>query len=421
MTCPYADPQCSAEVSPSSRRCACGRTVKRCAACGANSRAFANFCRSCGKPLPAGASDWSSHRGDVRRLGFNPADAGRFGPTTLALTLQLGDECRALLGYDGHLIAVSKSGTVEIADPHRGDRRGRFQMEGPVVAQPCLRNGVLFLAAGRTLAAYPLGGLTLDPPRLVPAWSFPLDATPIHALTVVGPRLYVTVASPAGREIQVIDDVARPTSPHTIHAARRTSWIAADPHQEVAVFFSENDGRHAALHVAARDLETRAVALRHISEHPIALAGGTAFAVFGESHRLYRIDVATGQVAETLDDDTQYFALAHSDDGWNLEMVLIDTAGIRFSRSGIRDPFGPYDRAVKGSPVIVRDTAVLAGMEDGRVRIYDAERPPRHELWIVGGSSAPITALASFDHYVAAGNREGVVEVRALGAKGRAA
>ncbi|HEX7810114.1 MAG TPA: hypothetical protein VF608_15370, partial [Thermoanaerobaculia bacterium] len=107
---------------------------------------------------------------------------------------------------------------------------------------------------------------------------------------------------------------------------------------------------------------------------------------------------------------------------WDRDTVVIDTSGVRFSRAGIRDAFGPYDRVVKGSPVIMSDAVAAVGMEDGRVRIYNLRQLPRHEVWVVDDGSAAISALASFDNYIAAGTRAGVVELREIrGQKGSAA
>jgi hypothetical protein len=422
VTCPYVEPKCDSSVAPGERRCQCGRVLTRCSSCGASNRAFANFCRSCGERLPVSSSNWTGFRGSSRRLGFNPHDPGPDPVIAkIPLALHLGNECRALLAYDSHLVAVSHSGVVEIADVVAKRSVCRFQALGPVTAQPCIRDGVLYLAAAAQLSAYSLGALTHAQPRVHALWTIPLGGTPIHALTPVGDGLYVTVASPSWREIRVIENLAHPAAPRRIHGATRTSWLAADARNAYAVFLSQNDGEAMYLHVAGEELTTRAVSLQPVPEHPIAIIGGTLFGIFGQSHRLYRIDVATGGVEEALDEDTQFFALSTEDDEWDRDPVVIDSSGVLFSRTGVRDAFGPHDRAIKGSPLIVRNSAVVIGMEDGRVRVYNLAQLPRHETWLVGGGSAAITALASFDNYIAAGNRDGVVEVRELRARNGAA
>lgn len=423
MTCPYSEPKCNAAVEPLARRCRCGRAVTHCEQCSVKNRAFANFCRSCGAGLQPSKSNWTGYRGGTRRLGFNAADPGNDPTTTkLPLTLRIGEECRALLGYDGHLIAVSKNGVIEVADVLATSSSCRFQVQGRVAAQPCIHKGVFYLAAGRQLSAYALGAMTLIPPKVRPLWTLTFDGPPIHALLPVGNRLYVTIGTPGGREIHVVDNLDRPSKSRMIHSSTKVSWLAANSVRENAMFFSETAGGDIELHVAASDFVSHPAAVEHVPEHPIAVIGDIVFGIFGESHRLYRIDASTGAIEESIDEDLQFFALSHTtEEEWDRGSVLINSAGVLFSRSGIRDMFGPHDRAVKGSPVIVRNAAAVIGMEDGRVRVYDLKHPPRHEVWLVGGGTAAITALASFDHYIAAGNEEGIVEICEIGAKGRPA
>lgn len=422
MNCPYAVPNCTSASAPDARRCRCGRFLKRCSQCAAGNRAFANFCRSCGLPLPASGGNWSAYRGTARRLGVHD-DARVAGSIAKPphIDLRLGDQCRGLLGWDGHLIAISLSGTIAVVDAARGTTICRFQTQGPITAEPCIDNGVLYLATRGQLTAYALTGMAMETPRVRPRWQLALDGTPIHALTVAGDRLYVTLAFPDRREIHVVEHLAQPTAARLLHAAPRVSWIAADADSGHAAFLSEQSVAGIRLHVARPDVTTYDVALRGLHDQPIAFLGGAIFGVFDEALRLYRIDAASGAIEEPLDEDTHLFALTHHANEWDRDGVRIGSDGVAFSRSGVRDSFGPYDRAVKGSPVIVRDSAVLVGMEDGRVRIYDAAQLPRYESWRIGDSDGvPITAVAAFDVYIAAGNRDGRVEVRELRASGAA-
>ena len=419
MTCPYSEPNCASDVAADARRCQCGGVIKRCPRCAARNRAFANFCRNCGALLPPSASNWSAYRGGPQRLGLNPAAHADGAAEKSALQIHLGDPCRSLLGYDGHLVAVSAAGTVEIADPSRAKSVCRFQAQGPVTAEPCIRNGVLYLATRGQVTAYSLAATTMNPPRVKPLWQLPVSGTPVHALTAAGERLYVTVASADWREIYAVDglDGGRPAAGVPIFGARTLSWVAADPAGHRAVFLSEAEDGGVQLHVAEQRLTSHAVSLRSFAEHPIAILGGTVFAIFGESRRLYRIDASSGSIEEPLEDDMQLFALSHDvDDEWDRDGVWIDSDGVYFSRFRVRDSFEPHERAVKGSPVIVRGSAAVVGMEDGRVRIYDLARLPRHDVWHLGGSRSTeaVTALASFDGWIAAGNRGGTVEVRGV-------
>jgi hypothetical protein len=415
VTCPYSEPSCTSDTSAESRRCRCGRYIRRCARCGTRNRAFSNYCRGCGTALPAGSANWLGYKGGPHRTGVNDAslEAGCITRPT-GLSLRLGDTCRSLLGYDGHVVAVSVDGVVEIADPIRAKSICRFQTQGPITAEPCIDNGVLYLATRGQVSAYALAAMSLDTPRVRPLWQVALNGTPVQALTAFGDRLYLTVASADWREVHAIEK----QRVRLLHAAPAVSWIAADATTSRAVFLSEEEGR-VQLHVVRDELTTHPISLQTIGEHPIALLGDTLFGIFGDAHRLYRIDATTGGIEEPLDEDTQLFALTHDGSDWDRQSVRIDTSGIVFSRSMVRDSFAPHERATRGSPVIAQDCAVAVGMEDGRVLIYDLARPPQHEKWRLGDNrGAPVTALASFDSFIAAGNKDGVVEVRELTAKG---
>lgn len=368
--------------------------------------------------MPPARGNWVGYKSGSRRSGVNdaPSDAGG-AILPASLQLRLGDTCRSLLGYDGHLVAVSVNGVVEIADALRSRIVCRFQTQGPISAEPCIDDGILYIGTRGQLSAYALAAMTLETPHVRPLWQLPLNGTPIQALTPAGNRLYVTVAAAERREVHVVVEQRA----HLVHAATKVSWLAADgAASSRAVFFSEEE-RSVHLHVVRDQLTTLPLPLQSIGEHPIALLGDTVFAVFGDARRLYRIDTATGSIEEPLDEDTQMFALTHDGEEWDRDYVRIDSGAIHFSRAMVRDSFAPHERAWRGSPLIVGSAAVTVGMEDGRVFIYDLAQLPQHDIWRLGGNDrAPITALASFDSFIAAGNKDGLVEVRELAAKGGA-
>jgi len=416
---PCAEPNCAASVVADGPRCAKGHVLRRCPKCAVHNRAFANFCRSCASPLPPGRSNWTGSKGGARRLGFNPAR----GPAIWiaqkpALTLRLGDPCRTLLACDGHVIAVSLNGTIEIADPVRGRSLCRFQAPGRITAEPCISNGVLYVSTENQLTAWSLGPMTLESPRVQPLWHVPVQGTPIHALTPARNRLFATVSTGEWREVMVVDQTGPSSRPaaRALHRSPKTSWLAADPSTGDAVFLSE-EGSHVQLHVVREGVTSvHPVSQQILAEQPIAFLDGAVFAVLGAERRLYRIDASTGAVEEPLEPDTQFFALTHDKQGaWDRDGVRIESDGVHFLRPAVRDSFAPIDRATKPSPVVMRGAAAAVGMDDGRVLLYELAHLPRHEVWrLEGHSTAAITALASFDRYVAAGNRDGVVEVREL-------
>lgn len=425
MTCPYPDTSCAPQAVDGESCMSCGRFIKSCPQCKGSNRAFANHCRSCGTALETSNGNWLAYKGSARRLGFNASRNGRshssFNTSVTELKLRLGDACWSLLGYDRHLIAMSRNGTVEIADPQRPDApHVRFQATGPVTCQPCIAGGVLYVGSPKQIAAYSLGAMTLASPQFRPLWQVPLPGNPIQALTAAGNNLYATIASSEkSRDVVAIEIGDRaPSTVRTIHTSRQVSWIAGDPADARIVFFSEeNDGM--SLHtVGAQRTETHLLSLRELAEHPIALVGGKVFAIFGSERRLHQIDAHTGAVDEVLHEDVQMFALTQDGGAWGRDGVNIHNSGVRFTLSNTHDSFAALDRAVKGSPVIVQGRAAIVGMSDGRVRIYELKRAPAYGIWpLDAGSGSTITALASFDRYVAAGNADGIVEVLELQSK----
>jgi hypothetical protein len=417
-----AEPNCAATAVAGAVRCVKGHVLRRCTRCDAHNRAFANFCRACAGPLVPSTSNWTGYKGGARRLGFNatpgPAEWTAHKPS---LTLRLGDACRSLLACDGHLIAISNGGTIEIADPTRASSVCRFQTQGPVMAEPCISNGVLYVSSRHQITAYALGPMTLNPARARPLWQLPLDGTPLFALTPAGNRVFVTVATPHAREVHVIEQSGRPARAtiRALHRAARTSWLAADPESGRVVFLSEDDTR-VRLHVVDDDVAVHPVALHGLIEQPIAFLRDAVFGIFGPTRQLHRIDVATGAVLEPLESDTQLFALTHDEQGeWDRDGVRIDSEAVFFARSAVRDTFAPLDRPATPSPIVVHNAAAVIGMQDGRVLLYELAHLPRHQVWrLDGNADSPITALASFENYVAAGNRDGVVELRELRANG---
>jgi hypothetical protein len=265
------------------------------------------------------------------------------------------------------------------------------------------------------VAAYALGGLASRPPHLEPRWEVRLPATPVQALTAFEERLYVTVNHPdPTREIYVIEDVhrSRPSGPRKLFAARRLSWIAAEPSTRHVLFLSE-DGEvrvHTVDHGRGESpsLDSRRIsqAPRPFADHvPIAVLSDKLFGVFGEADRLCRIDVREARFDQSLREDTKTFSLSGLRDG-----VQVDSAGVFFLAAGVSDNLNPIDR-VRGAPVIVGDWAAAVALQDGRIRVYDLHNPPRHEVLRLSSDREEVTALASFRTYLAAGNARGTVKV----------
>jgi hypothetical protein len=397
----------------------CRRLIKLCPKCRQPNRAFANFCSACSTPLPDSDEDWSAFKGGPRRLGYNPAvQAGLFGDLTIReiLELRLEDRCRTILSWDHHVIAISQKGVMDIVEIGTGALPLRLTVDGPVTCEPCISRGTLFLGAPGRVTAYPLGALTLHPPRLEPRWGISLPGTPIQALTVLEDSLYVTVIRPDQKnEILSLGQIHgnRPSTPKSLFTARRLGWMAAEPSSRSVVFLSEEGGDlwlHCADHsrgdhpglTSRRLLQTPRPFADNV---PIAVLEDKLFGVFGEADPLCRIDFQDGSFDQVLRDDTKIFSMSGLRDG-----IHIDSAGIFFLGPNISDALNPFER-VKCPPVILGDCAAAIGLQDGRIRVYDLHNPPRHEVLRLANEPDEITALASFRTYLAAGNAGGIVKV----------
>jgi hypothetical protein len=337
------------------------------------------------------------------------------------LRIQLGDTCRSLLGYDRHLIAVAQNGTIEIGDPEGWAPSVRLKADGPISCEPCVEQGILYLGSPGRLTAYSLGALTLAVPRLAPLWQLPLSGTPIHSLTCLGNRLYITVVAQGRREVQVVENLERtpPLAPRTLHASSKVSWVAGDPANQQAVFFSQEDDDlylHTVQPAMART-EINSASLSRVpipfaEQIPITLLGGKIFGVFGDEDKLCRIDAFSGEFEQSLGPDVKLFSLGRDRDrGWDGDGVQIDTGGISFLRTGQRVSLAPLERVVKGSPVLLPGRAAAIGLQDGQLRIYDLHRLPLYDVRRLSGDGEALTALVSFHSYIAAGNIKGDIRV----------
>lgn len=442
MSCPYLQSDCpELTLPPDAVNCPqCMRFLKSCPTCGTKNRSFANYCRACRSKFPMSRGNWLGYKGGVQRLGLNASsgpglEAASWSGLDIqekSINLQLGDSCRGLLGYDRHLIAVSQSGTIEICDPELPASGLRLKTDGPISCEPCIEDGILYLGSPGRLTAYSLGALTLASPKLTPLWQQSLSGTPVQALTALENRLYVNAVQANGRwEVQVFENLDRtPPSPgRVVHANSRISWMAADPEKLEVVFFSQ-EGEDARLLTIAHNTPRGEISSHQLlriprpfaDNVPIAFLGGKIFGVFGDEERLCRIDARTGEFEQSLGADIKLFSLNRERErDWDGDGVQIDTNGIHFLRADVKEFFAPLDRVVKGSPVIVQGRAVVVGMQDGRLRIYDLLRLPRYESLRLTGDGEPITALASFRSYVAAGNVKGIVKVFELRTKVAAA
>src|SRR5207237_8862030 len=127
------------------------------------------------------------------------------------------------------------------------------------------------LATRRLCSAYSLAAMSLEVPRVRPLWQVPVSGTPVQAITPLGNRLLVTVASADWREVHAIEH----RRAQLLHAAPKVSWIAADNETSGGVFLSEDGGR-VQLDGVDEQLTRHSTALRGIGEHSRAVRRGAS-------------------------------------------------------------------------------------------------------------------------------------------------
>lgn len=411
MDCPYLDCNGKGLKSDSEACRTCRRPIETCAHCRHPSRAFANFCTHCRKPLVSGGFDWTGFRGGPDRRGLNPSQVGSSWMESKLVAVengitQLDDPCIGLLSWHRHLIAIGESGTVEARSPGAGVRY-RLRTDGPPSCYPCVDRSTLFLGSGNTIASYSLGALTLSKPKTSPRWVVRIPGEATGALLVVGERLFVNTAQGEDVGVVVLDHVfnSRPPAVRQAYPPGRVSPMVGNSTSKLAHFLSE-DRERVRIHTIdagreAAQVESQIVpdlSSAQVGRTPIALMGKSLFAVLSRDEQLYRLQ--PGKPTMRLGEDVKKFSLNSFD-----ERVQVETTGLRFPR-GLEVGLTHMDR-ILGQPLVIRNFAFVAGLQDGRILIYDLNQPHFHREERPDGQA--ITALASFGPYLAAGTAGGTV------------
>ena len=139
---------------------------------------------------------------------------------------------------------------------------------------------------------------------------------------------------------------------------------------------------------------------------PIAVIGARIFLVFRKEETLCRLDANTGEVDRQFCKNIREFAMAGINDP-----VATISEGLFFQRINKKVDIG-NNQTIKGSPLILKDCAVVVGMRDGNVHLYDLHNPALPLIWSVSEhSDEEITVLAASQNIIAAGNDKGRVRV----------
>lgn len=422
--CPY--PDCYGELEGLEVCPQCGQSTKRCPACGAHVRLFASFCSACGKPAPLSDKDWVTFKGSPGCLGtygFRPTWTFRqlddMSPLQKIGDLLINGPCHSLLTYDGHLFAVSGTGSimvVPLAEGVESQGRARFtDLELTVFAEPAIHNGTLYIAAGHRLFAFTLSLLVT--PALVLRWHFDFGVSvPVSALLPMGDSLYVTLAHDRyyqkGSMVR-LDHIAG-TAPTAVclHDGSMPSPPAAIASEGNDVLFLVADQRRAQLWCGVVSPEGEKPAWRLVHNppspvspfHPIAVGHGKIFAVFTQGQMLYRIDVESAQIDYMIVGNAKRFSIPG-----NGHPLVVTPGSIQIPTRDLTQELLPGHN-VHSQPVLFGDVAIV-GMGGGEIRVLDMANPARAKVWRVPGARSEITALAPYGEILALGDAIGAVTV----------
>lgn len=421
MSCPYTD--CTRErLGASLDRCPqCERPVRPCESCGSYNRPFANHCRICGERVNARPGDWTGFRGGAQRISLNrPQGLGKF--RTIAaepeVELTLDSACRGLLLVDHHLLAVSETGAVKVLDLARRERIGEWTFEGPLHGKPAVGRGTLYVGAESGLLAFTLGKLTQKAPAMEPRWRLDLPGTLTGPLLPWEEHLYATVALEDHRHAIVLVANAAgsmPAKPRVLAEGGRFSALAGHPAPVDQIYcLSEEKGRlmltelagasHSEPVVQQRPLRNAPLPLQ---EHrPVAAIGKRIFAILEDEDTFCMLDGSRSRFGRRFRKDVRDYALSTPQSG-----VLVHGGGL-FALANNQDEKHDYLRNVRCPPVLVENFAVFFGLPNGVVRYHRLDNLPVFEdLRLTQKKSSEVTALASADDRLAAGDAQGSVQL----------
>ncbi len=428
--CPYVDCQ-QDDIEVTAEECPeCKQWLKRCGKCRTPNRAFANYCRFCGELLTGSNESWSGCKGDIQRRGLNrfviPHSPPDLEVTELKSTGFSG-KCGSILADDGYLIAVSENGIIQVMDFNRLENEPyTFMTDGNIYAEPALHNGTLYVGTVKSqdqergsIFAYTLGGVSLNPPEVVPRWNMDLKGTPVQALLPFADRLYLNMGFKDGhREVHIIDNIkgTKPTSPLCVYNGGLSSTLAADPFTQKVFFLSENKGRlfinmfdHSvgtAPGMMSVEVKDAPSGLQDFI--PIAVLGTKLFAVFGENKELCRLDVPNKNFETKITNWVRKFAVPSIS-----KQIIINSRGVFSTPDSQQENLMGGESVISG-PVVLRDRAVVVGLRDGKIRFYNLNKLSIHNEIQVFQTDERIQAIAAYKNMIAVGNQKGKVKLLQL-------
>ncbi|HLP62758.1 MAG TPA: hypothetical protein VK186_28225 [Candidatus Deferrimicrobium sp.] len=427
--CPYTD--CRQQDIPAYIEICpgCNRWLKRCNICSTANRVFSNFCRYCGGIIPDSNESWSGCKGGGQRSGLNRYVIQNSPPDIKLNELKnfsLSKRCRAALAADGFFITISDDGMIKIINLNNlGEEPFSFNINNKIFAEPAVHKGTLYVGCIQdedqdkgAIHAYTLGGISLDPPEVQLRWTVSLKGTPVQALLPFENRLYLNIGHKnGGREIHVIENIMgnKPTDTISVYNGERSSTVVGDIPTKRVFFLSKNDKqllintfdhtKNSPEMISKEVHDSPSDILDHI---PISVLGSKVFAVFGEKRDLCRLDSFENIFESRITGKVRQFALA----GMN-KHIIINSTGVFSSIGNAQENLNQGESIISG-PIVLRDKAVLVGLNDGRIRFYNLNNISVQNDFQVFNGNEKVQVLASFRDIIAIGNQNGGIKLLQL-------
>lgn len=426
MNCPYLN--CAMqEINAGASHCPeCLNPLKNCQKCNAPNRAFTVYCRDCGEPLADSEANWPMLNGGPRQLGSSRfainAKLESFKVEELG-AFSLSGWCQSLLFYDNYLFAFSKNGDVKVIDISQDTIRelAHFNVGAKIYSYPAIENGSLYVGSENHVHAYTLAHLFAAKESFEPRWELAMPGTPIKALIPTLNRLFCTLTFPDRRyEIAVVEktDGISPSKPESLYKGMHLSSLAGNfVGKSKKVYFLSQEAGDMILHCVdygqgqelspeIKKTPVKGASSKFRKRIPIAVMGARLYFVFQNRNELCCLDAYTGEIISHLHKNVKEFVMA----GINAP-VAADATGLFIKKINKHIPFNT-GTAIKGSPLILKNCAVVLGMQDGSVHFYDLTAPGLAQIWRVSdGPDEHITALAASKKIIAAGNKRGLVKI----------
>jgi hypothetical protein len=338
---------------------------------------------------------------------------------------ELSGKCKYILAYDGHIIAVSEEGNIEIVNLAKSNKRFSISAGGKIHAEPAIHDGVLYVGFSKDeaedkggITAYYLGDLSQPSPDIQEHWTLDCEGIPVQSLLAYEDRLYLKLNDRMDRQSIVYVDRITEKKPslldHLTTQFTSVSTLACTPQFRQVYFLSQDDDRvylnvfdHNANASQPKSTVVSGITKSLVPHVPIAVMGSKIFAVFDrDKNSLCKLDAGESKFDQRLYNDVKEFAMHSMND-----IAILNSTGIFFAAKNIKERF-VADESTSLPPIIMKDFAAVVGLRKGKVRLYDVSNPMQHiDRNVFDSQADEVTAMATFSNYIAVGNRKGIYRI----------